>query len=537
MMKVILIDDEPIIRQGLIHKIRLSGLPLHIAGEAGDGVAGLELLRRVQPDIVIADIQMPAMNGLDFIRQAKDQYPHTEFIIVSGYEDFRYAQQAIRYGVSNYLLKPVEDEELQEALSQLIDKLELERRRSQSLQELQLRDEAGRETLRQQALLRFIRQGEDAPADDRLQALKKHCVRFLAVSFLLEPFSMPHLSFAAGEENLLWYAVRNIVTERFAAGGIPGVLMQHSLHDHELVYVLGVEEARDTAGVSPALEEILYGIRKYLKLDLTIGVGSWTDKLEEIQESYREAGQSIRNAILHGKNRIFYSGGAAAGKLNRTSLIGAEDERLVFKWLEDRDTEMIRKWVERRVGAIVQDPDSVYIQLEWFCVDLYLLFQKYLLSQAELSGWAIGEMDDLLQWLQQLDDWREVMEQMKQFAGNIVGRMSQENPLAGKDSILDAKAYIDIHYREPLSLQSIAQRFYVHPNYFSRRFKEKVGKSFIDYLTSLRMKQAAVLLRDSEWKVHEIAGQVGFEDPTYFGIVFRKTYGKTPKEYRNSPEP
>lgn len=536
-MRIIVIDDEPIIRQGIIHKIRQSGLPVTVVGEAGDGTSGYELICKLNPEVVLTDIQMPSMNGLELIRMAKEREPKAEYIILSGYDDFEYAKQAIHFGVSNYLLKPLENEELYETLSKLIEKREVENHKVKAYQELKSLEEASRETVRQQALTQFLQQGDTVIHDNTLQALERSCILFTTAVLQLEPFMLPHQSFNEKEEELLWFAVKNIMTERFGAGGIQGVLVHHSLHRFELVYVVGIKHLHERSAVNATLEEISYGIRKYLKLNLTIGIGRFIDKVNQINESYREAKQLTKNTILHGRNRIYQTSGAAAHMPNRKSIVGDEDEKLLTECLKRWEKDKIHRWIERRVGAIVQDPNSDYVQLEWFCLDLYLLFNKYLITHARDSEWTIGELDDLHQWLQQVMDWHEIVNRMKKFASNIVAMLSKSDQIAGKDIIEAVRVYIDAHYQESLSLQTIAERFFIHPNYFSKRFKEKCGESFIDYLTAVRMREATLLLIDTDLKVHEIGERVGYEDSAYFGSVFRKMHGETPKQYRERLTP
>lgn len=533
-MRTIIIDDEPIIRQGIVHKVKRTGMPIAICGEASDGIAGLELVRSIQPQLVITDIQMPGMNGLTFIREVKESFPEIEFLVISGYDDFEYAKQAMRYGVKHYLLKPLEDEQLHESLSEIIERLEKEGAKANVIAKLQTLAESSREQERQRELTRFIQQGEPASSLDELSQLEQSSKLFTAVVLQVKPFALPHYSFGTGEEGLLYYAVKNIIAERFEMAGLNGLLIHHAVDLNEFVYMVGMKHEDEASQVTIVLEEIIYGINKYLKLNIVVAIGAPVTKLQAIPSSYREARQLSRNAILHGSNRIYDRGRAAVSNPNRKSIISEEDERTLFEWLRSWEADKIHRWTERRIGAIVQDPDSVYMQLEWFCVDLYLLYHKYLLSVPGSTEWMIGEMDDLQQWLEQLTDWRDVVVQMKRMTDNIIAHHSQTDSLVGKDMMEAIKAYIDAQYREHISLQSIAERFFIHPNYFSKRFKEKFGISFIDYLTGIRMKQAAFLLLNSELKVHQIAERVGCEDAAYFSSVFRKTYGVTPKQYRDT---
>ncbi|MDF2836521.1 MAG: hypothetical protein K0Q63_2161, partial [Paenibacillus sp.] len=240
-MQTIIIDDEPIIRQGIVHKVRRTGLPVTISGEASDGLAGLELVRSLQPQLVITDIQMPGMNGLTFIREVKEILPDTEFIVVSGYDDFEYAKQAMRYGVKHYLLKPLEDEQLHESLSEIIDRLEKEGAKANVMAKLQSLAESSREQERRRELTRFIQLGEPAYNHEELVRLEQ-CSRFFsAVVLQVKPFALPHYSFEAGENDLLYYAVKNIIWERFELAGLNGMLIHHAVDLNEFVFIVGMQ--------------------------------------------------------------------------------------------------------------------------------------------------------------------------------------------------------------------------------------------------------------------------------------------------------
>ncbi|QGG56463.1 response regulator [Paenibacillus sp. B01] len=538
-MRIMVLDDEPIIRQGIIHKIRLTALPVEVVAEAGDGLKGLELMKTAKPDLIVTDIHMPGMNGLTFIRHALELDARVKLIIVTGYDQFDYARQAIKYGVSNYLVKPLEDDELYATLMELLERREAEQQTDQMIQELKSVAETSQEASRQQALTQFLQEEDFAEASSELDELAKHGAAFTAVVLQLEPFKVPHGSFGPGEEELLWFAIKNIVTERFLSNAIRGILVHHSLRRFELVYVLGLQKGQDSAGVTYTLEAISFGIRKYLKLGVTIGVGPYQPQMAKVQESYREAKQIARNAILHGGNRIYQAQGAANGgqEAQRKSFIGQEDVKLLEDWLGKWEKDKVHKWIERRLGAIVQEPASSYVMVEWFCVDLYLFLNKYWINHATDSQWAIGELTDLQRELQQATAWHEIVEQMKRLVTNMIGLLSKSNNIEGKEIMEAVRLYLERHYAEPIQLAMIAERFFIHPNYFSKRFKEKYGESFVDFLNGLRMKEAARLLVETDMKIRDISERVGFDDAAYFGGVFRKRFGATPGQYRDKGAP
>ncbi|MBO2942379.1 response regulator [Paenibacillus sp. F411] len=533
-MNIMVLDDEPIIRQGIIHKITQTGLPVTVIAEAGDGVQGLQLMKSVKPDLILTDIHMPGIDGLEFIRQARLLDSEVQVVIITGFDNFDYAKQAIKYGVANYMVKPLEEEELYATLSSLLERKEAEHQTVQMIQELRSVAETSQEAFRQQALTQFLQEEDFVAATAELEELARHGAYFTAVVIQLESFKVPHQSFGSQEESLLWFAIKNIVTERFLSNSIQGILVHHSLRRFELVYVLGLRKGQDKAGVTSALESISFGIRKYLRLEATIGVGPYQEQITRVQESYREAKQIARNSILHGSSRIYQTPTiTSTGKeAQRKSFISQEDIRLLEDWLGKWERDKIHKWIERRLGAIVQEPSSSYVMVEWFCVDLYLFLNKYWLVHADNSKWAIGELTDLQRELEQTTAWQDIVDMMNKLVTNMIGLLSHTSNLDGKEIMEAVRVYLEQHYAEPIQLSVIAERFFIHPNYFSKRFKEKYGESFVDYLNGLRMKEAARLLVETDLKIREISERVGFEDAAYFGSVFRKRFKMTPGQYR-----
>jgi two-component system response regulator YesN len=254
------------------------------------------------------------------------------------------------------------------------------------------------------------------------------------------------------------------------------------------------------------------------------------DQIGQIPQSYKQAKLAIRNKIIRGTGHIYDYESLHKRSADRGVLLTGEDESKLFFWLNEHNAGALQGWIEQRIRTLTEAPAATCMQLEWFCADLYLLFRKYLIANTKVTDWIIGEMDDLLLWLQNLTVWQDAVVQMQHIAVNIIGYLSQINP--AKDVMEEVKSYLDLHYGESITLQSISEKFYIHPNYFSRRFKEKYGQSFVDYLTALRMKTALDWLRETDVKIQDIANKVGFEDASYFSNVFRKFYGVTPKQYR-----
>ncbi|NBD25784.1 response regulator [Paenibacillus glycinis] len=537
-MKLMIVDDEQLMRQGIRKKIQMTGLPVTVITEAGDGMEALAKLSEERPDIVITDIRMPRMDGLAFLQEALRAMPELQFIVVSGYGEFEYARKAIQYGVTDYLLKPVDRDELKESLARIIHKIEWRVRQQALGEQVKHLQSRGEESLRDQMLSKLIQYGEDAgqsaaDRDGRLQAMKAKCSHFAAVVFQLEPVALPHLSFRPEDGKLLWFAVQNIISTVLDANGREGVLFKHVMHENELVYVLGGHSPVETETFNRELGEILAGIRRHLKLEATIGCGTAVRQMEVIQQSYQQAKQALRNRIIYGTGRV-YAADTEYVKAAPHSVISREDEAFLLSCLNECNAGALNAWIGQRVETIATDGRVYFAHLESFCVEFHLLLRKYLLTQTSIPEWIIGELDDLLHWLQGLANWRQIPEHLIEMVHNIVGHLYKLRHSSEYSAIDEVKLFIDQSLHEPLNLQMIAERFYFHPSYFSRRFKERFGENFVNYLTNARIRKSELLLRDPNLKIQQVAELVGFKDAAYFSSVFRKTTGMTPNQYRSS---
>ncbi|WP_256761905.1 response regulator [Cohnella sp. WQ 127256] len=535
-LKVLILDDEMIQRKGIIVKIQSYALPLTIMGEASDGEEGLELIKQEIPDIVITDVRMPEMNGLDFIEKALEINALISFVIISGYSDFEYAKRAIKYGISDYLLKPIDEDELQLVLSQLIHKKESVKKSQAELDKLKQDHEMNRESIRKQYLTRMIQTGQASlPMENNsklITDMEHSHPYFLAIVLELESFILPHYSFRAGEEHLIWFAVENVMSDQMKLANYDGFIFQHAIHQNEMVYVLGISHINENIMIKEWLANVLYGINRYLKLDVTIAIGSVVDQMSLMQQSYQLAKLSLRNKMMQGANQIYDYSVIRAQSNSKHNVINDHEERLLFKLLSDGNGVGLINWVEKRVQLLVDTPLSTYVHLEWFCVDMFLLMRKYLIEKTKNSDLLIGEMDDLQFWLQNLMSWKDAVQHISNQLSQITIFIAAKENHPSKDLMGEIKQYLDSNLQSPISLQLIAERFFINPTYFSRRFKMNYGQSYTEYLTNVRLDKASEWLIGTNLKIQEIAELVGYEGAAYFSNVFKKERGLSPNEFR-----
>ncbi|MFD2115162.1 helix-turn-helix domain-containing protein [Paenibacillus yanchengensis] len=534
MMKLLIVEDEEIIRQGIVKKVANCKLPIDSIVETGDGISAMEIMENDTPDIVLTDIRMPGLDGISFIELAKTTYEKIQFIVISGYSDFDYARRVMRQNVSHYLLKPVNDKELKEALQQCIEKISEQRETTKRLEQMDMNQQLSEETIRQYMLTKLVQQGDIEIGDKEkwnsyVETLPQRVNYYQTIIFKLEPFQMPLRSFLIGDERLVWFAIKNMVNERFLQAGIAGLLFEHAINDFELVFVVGFERQEQTMVMEQLLQAVITDNNHFLKLEMTIGVGSIVKQIDHMQQSYQQAKYALCNRILQGTKQVYEA--LVRNRVERRLLLTEQDEEMLLYWLKNNQYKAVNQWLERAVLSIAEDKSANYFHLEWYCMDFYLLLRKYLLKETNMTEWLIGEVEDLIQYIQSASNVKEVITRMQQYIHNIQGYWHSN--ASTSDVMEEIKQYIDDNFHEPLTLQSIADQYFIHPNYFSRRFKERFGEKFIDYLTKLRMNRAMQLMSETTMKIFEIAELVGYEDAAYFGSVFRKIFGMTPKQYRD----
>jgi len=536
-LKVLILDDEPIQRKGIAAKLASLGLPLTVAGTAADGEEGLELLRELKPDIVMTDIRMPEMDGLAFIERARQADGNLAMIVLSGYSEFEYAKRAMQFGVTDYLLKPLDDDELRAVLVRTMAQIKEARASQSEVEYMKQHVESGKEYTRQQLLTRMIQEPQwEAPKPDEASRIMKEfgdgCKRYRAIVLVIEPYRLPLGSFRAGDEKLIGYAVSNMMSDRMKSAGRQGFLFQHAIHQNELVYLVGEDGSEPDAPLERWLPDVLSGAIRYLKLDVTIAIGPAVEGMANLQESYRFAKSALRNKIVKGPNQIFdYTTIHNESHANRLP-IQDQDERLLLKLLAEGDEHALTAWAEERLRQLIHMPNVSYVQLDWFCVDFYMLLRKYLMDRIDGADWLIGEIGDLHYALQRLKDGGDAVNLLHKQITTVIGYLKQNDGVPAKDVLEEIKRYMTANLQEPISLQSIAERYYINPTYFSRRFKEKFGQSYSDFLSELRMSKAAEWLKVTELKVQDIAEMVGYDGANYFSYAFRKWSGLSPVEYR-----
>lgn len=532
--RVVIMDDEKPIVEGLQAFIDWEEEGFTIAGVAYNGEDGLRIARQVDADVVLTDIRMPLLSGHGVIEQIKAIKPECEFIVLSGYSNFDYAQQALNSGVVCYLLKPVQEEELRKNLRLIKKKLDQRRSSQQELTQLRQRLEMIRPVVRERYLCDLVT--DELLTVDRL----RDKWNFLNLGFDLHRFGVLTLE-VDGLRSKYHEDIEKILLVRYQAGDMVEKLTQEAgigvafRSSRDRVVVLCCEKAGESLTQQQLRDfaaELQSGIRREMDESISVGIGNIYETMDKLHQSYEEANHALDYKLLYGRGCLITFDEISASTPQLLFPIALEKE--MFMCVEIGDEEGAQQRLRQIFGHLSEtsghSPEAVYA--------LCLNFLVSLSRCAAACGIPADELNqDISLSLNELRRYKtaaELLGYMEGATSEVAGRIRIQREQQQKGVVGQVQQYVEEHYAENLSLEMMVERFYINPSYLSQLFKKKTGKNFIDYLTEIRIENAKRLLRESEWKVYEIGTQVGYGSARYFSQIFEKKVGMTPTEYRQA---
>ncbi|WP_068617252.1 response regulator [Paenibacillus tuaregi] len=539
MYKLILVDDESDVREGLLTEIDWSSLGFEVSDTAENGREASEMIERHQPDVVVTDIQMPFMNGLQLSEWIREHYPGTKIVILTGYEEFEYAQKAIRLQIDEYVLKPFSSREFIDILQKVKDHLDEEAADKENIQVLTEHYRKNLPVLQSMFLSSLV--SKQLPLREIRDKLLSYSLdlegsRFMVSILRLDPrprdredgLSSLKLMY---DQDLELFAVLNIaaeVGEKYAIG--------HTFIHHDEVVLLSTGEGPDSDGLSQTtlkvLEEIRHNVERFLKMTVTAGAGTVQISLQNVHLSYREAEQAMDYRLILGGNKVIWIEDVenrparqrteiqlSEQELIRCLKLGTELEiRALLDHLFDQIMEAGISYQEFQIYLLEMLTAAVKVAKE-LQVDLEQLFGS--------GGTGIGEITKFKHIIEARTWFKDLCVKLR--SSIAMDRESSYNRL-----VEEAKEYILEHYKDSdISINRVCEHLHISTGYFSTIFKKEMKMTFVNYLLGIRMDAAKELLLHTELKAFEIAEKVGFADPNYFSFCFRKKFGISPKEFRS----
>jgi two-component system response regulator YesN len=522
-LKVLIIDDEHLIRNLIRMRINWEQEGFEIAGEASNAQEALELVERQKPDIIFTDIYMPNIDGIELSRRVLEKHPQIKIVVVSGHDEFKYAQQSIKIGVFDFLLKPIRAADLLHVTGKLKQKIEEERSRDGELARLKEEMERNLPYLREKFLLQWL-QGTLSREEIRKQAeyfklpAFRHEVAHQIAVVEINPVSEKHTE----EQLILLGMVCKRKIEAFFRED-PLVTMLSDTRNQFVISSFHSEE-----DLVETCETMMNWLIDSAKCVVNIGVGRKRENLQEAYLGYQEACRAIRYKAFVGNNQVVCFEDTVDSK--------EETYRSNLELLRQLQFYVSVGSSESAVQMLDQIFDVSFASVSQFrmaAMDVINECQRAAMEQ-QFEGEQGLDKETLVSIIT-ADNLPELVQILERYVLSISKAIYTKRQAKEGNLISQVQAYLEQNLGDPeVGLASIAAAFFVSPGHLGRLMKKETGQTFVEYLTNLRMKKAENLLKTTDLKGYEIGEQVGITDPHYFSILFKKAIGRSMNEYRNA---
>ncbi|WP_141434009.1 response regulator [Bacillus sp. 03113] len=510
MYQLVIVDDEKIVIDGLISLIDWKQFQIEIIGSASNGHEAYQCIIEKIPQIVLADIQMPGLNGLDLMSKVKKVYPQIEFIIISGYTEFEYAQKALKLEAIDYLVKPIEINDIINSIKKTVEKIKKHHTEKTKIEQIQ-------------------KYKSDSEKKDILDIILGRSVDFTKRE-------NPHKTYqilTIGHKDLLW---NFYINEKFQE--ILKDLKRFFAENGHNAFIFLIEEIivvlLSNTNKKPFHDSKLISIstilQKNTKVLPFIGLSNIYKEWANTHKSYKESKEAFQMGIFFNQVITYYS---HLQKNNDTVMkqiiIDIEDHFKKQEVIFDQIYPLLDQILITSIENKIYPDKSKYIY--------YLFiqsFSKYIQHNFDLDIERI--LGEKIQIFESINGFRSIQD-INYWIKSLISRTIQyldENKISYKEKLIgDVKNYLNSNFDQCISLDDIGKCFHISPAYISSIFSKLVGVTIFDYMTEIRVTRAKVLLRTTNEKIHKICQQVGYENPRYFNHVFKKKVGKSPTEYRS----
>ena len=544
MLKIFLAEDEVIVRETIKRMIPWENLGFELVGEAADGEMALPLLLRQKPDLLITDIKMPFMDGLTLAKVAKKEIPGLKVVILSGYDDFNYAKQAINIGVEDYLLKPITKNALIERLTEIRSRYEHEKTQKEYYEKFHREMQAYEKNSSRDFFEALVRGSMDMMEIYRRS--EKLGLDIVAEAYNVLIFTMNcEEDFSGQREGYSeWEAESLELLEEFFSENTSAMLFRCNIFSYG-VLIKGQKETIEENTRSCVSEIQRIFDRKEQKRQWFVAAGEPVERLSQIQKSYYSASRAFSQRYLYDENILYYDEMASMEKKNVTEDdstylqkvdVNALNPAILQKFLSNGLLEETENFVKDYFYAIGQEPLESLVFRNYVTLNVLFSVMSFLKEiGCDTRTLEQEDTEDVL------SESSKSLENAIAYAEKIISQaiaLRDQNSGNKNRSILKtAVDFIDSHYmEEDMSLNKAANAANVSANHFSALFSQNMGQTFIEYLTNLRMNKAKEYLRCTSMRSSEIAGEIGYKDAHYFSYLFKKTQGMTPSDYRKARE-
>ena len=541
MLKTFLAEDEIVVRENIKKMVPWEQYGFELVGEASDGEMALPLIKKLKPDLLITDIKMPFMDGLTLCKVVKKEFPDIKIVILSGYDDFNYAKEAIGIGVEDYLLKPITKNAFLERLCEIRSRYEHEKSQreyyEQFHREMQEYEQNSSRDFFEGLISGTTDMGEMYERADKLG------LDIVAEAYNILIFTLESENAAAGQSETYseWEARALEKIESLFADHSYAMLFRNNVFSYGVL----VKEQKDNPGKNT--RDCVESIREILSdapagQPWFIAAGEPVERLSNMKHSYNTAAQTYARRYLYDGHILYYRDlkeeelAKDDGRYLKKVDINAMDPAIIQKFLGSGLKEETGNFVRDYFHAIGKEPMTSMVFRSYVILNVRFSVLSFLNRMGYCAS-ALEESDTE----DALEQGGASMEAAMAYAEKILQKAieirDENSGNKNRDILEHSIEYIKTHYMdENMSLNAVAQVANISANHFSALFSQNIGQTFIEYLTGIRMEHAKELLRCTGKRASEIALEVGYKDSHYFSYLFKKTQGMTPSDYRKAKE-
>lgn len=533
MYRILLVDDEILVRDAIRENIDWKGMDCELVGDCENGRQAAEFVKTHEVDIVLTDICMPYMDGMELSHFLHDNYPDIIIVIFSGFGEFEYAKKAIQYNVSEYMLKPVTAMELTEVIERMKKKVDARQKEKNKMKVLMRDSQDYRKNvnmIRSKTVEALVNCTRDV--NESLEELQKMGISFDSSNYRVAVFDMDvyselyQIDTEKRQESALMAFVLYNVSDEIVSAKKAGIVYQEG-SNRVCVIFMGNRNREFSAQIKGICQEIKEKVKEVMGIEVSMGIGTCVRNPGELVFSHRLAEKALQCRYLLGGNLLI---DMEEEETDRTISVQEYLEQLKDAIKTGKKEEM-----DGTLDKIEAEIRSALVDKSYACVYLQQVIRvvgSCVQSMASAGDDIIIEREKLLKAVTEQKCFQAAAELVRGYAAKMFEELINYNSSAGQRQASLAMDYIRSNYMDTqLSLNSICSYLNISTSYFSTIFKDITGETFVEALTRTRMEKAKELLETTTLKNYEIAEKVGFSDPHYFGISFKKMTGKTPTEY------
>ena len=529
---VLMVDDEQEVIEVMSRKLNWEELGFQICGRAANGVEALEMAEELQPDVVLTDIKMPYMDGLELTRRLKSLFPDIRIIIFSGFDEFEYAKEAIRLEVEEYLLKPVDAAEIRRVFGTVYSRLEEDRDRRRSVRRLEEYYQKSLPLLRESFFMSLM-EGH-VPEEKIQERMEEAGLQLEGPQYVI---AVIHVSVSEKPQELtprlVISSVRELAEEYFRDRWGSYIFYYRG----NILLLSRLEEPEEISAYTDDCDRFCRLAKRSCQAVVTVGISRACPRIQDLSSAYEGAREALSYRVLYGTGRA----------INIREIVPEEDTadaryseimQEIFKQIKMGNEEKLYAQIDLLTDRISRSGMNIRkyrLLLMELVTGLYRLCSNNDIEFSEVSPQQAGAHNDPYSTLLKMDTPDEIRQWLKDISGQVLAGIRERRLAKTRSFVARALDFVRDHYSDDrLDVEMVCSDLGVSAAYFSTVFRKETGTAFISYLTDYRMKEAVRLIQEEDEKTYITARKVGYADPNYFSYVFKKTYGMTPTAYKRS---